>query len=251
MFYRIIYIFFILIVQFQITYGSDWQHVKDEAELLHQDTRELIQEMASQFRNETGAVFLIKTELRSDLSLFEKDSANAFARFIQDVPGEKGMLLYFQMQRNSLKGKVNFSAGYGLKGAFQLEEVRRILREKILHFRHDMSDQQILIEGIGEYFQVIKGFKLPDLEPSSPNEMIKLGGFQTRLSKKSLFWLFIGLFVSLIAITIFYVVSKRRCPECSSRLHVNIRPLYRTDSPYKRIKIIKCFDCNYFRKYLF
>ena len=82
-------------------------------------------------------------------------------------------------------------------------------------------------------------------------ENVKIGDIQTGLSKKSLFWLLIGLFASLVLVTVFYIVGKRRCPECGSRLHVNIRPLYRTDSPYKRIKIIKCFDCNYFRKYLF
>lgn len=234
-----------------LVFAADWIHVQDDADLLHQETRQTIQQMSEQFRNDTGTVFLVKTELRSDLNAFDKDSGNAFARFIQNVPGEKGMLLYFQMQRNSLKGRVNFSAGYGLQGAFQLTDVRRILREKILHFRHDISDQQILIQGISDYFQVVKNFKIPIENPMGPSDTIKLGGFKTGLSKRSLFWLMIGLFVSLVLVIIFYVISKRRCPDCGSRLHVNIRPLYRTDSPYKRIKIIKCFDCNYFRKYLF
>ena len=62
------------------------------------------------------------------------------------------MLLYFQMKRSSQKGKVNFSAGYGLQGAFKMVDVRRILQNKILHFRHNMADQKVLIEGVSEYF---------------------------------------------------------------------------------------------------
>ena len=114
-----------------------------------------------------------------------------------------------------------------------------------------MADQQVLIEGVSEYFLVVRNHKTAKNVSVGPSENVKIGDIQTGLSKKSLFWLLIGLFASLVLVTVFYIVGKRRCPECGSRLHVNIRPLYRTDSPYKRIKIIKCFDCNYFRKYLF
>ena len=232
-------------------HAEGWIHIQDDADLLSQETKQSIQQMAAQFHVDTGTVFLLKTDLRSDLSLFQQDSTNAFANFIRNVPNEKGMLLYFQMKRNSQKGKVNFSAGYGLQGAFQMVDVRRILQEKILHFRHNMADQQVLIEGVSEYFLVVRNHKTAKNVSVGPSENVKIGDIQTGLSKKSLFWLLIGLFASLVLVTVFYIVGKRRCPECGSRLHVNIRPLYRTDSPYKRIKIIKCFDCNYFRKYLF
>tara|TARA_B100000674_G_C37953894_1_gene968590 strand:- start:5 stop:760 length:756 start_codon:yes stop_codon:yes gene_type:complete len=231
--------------------AEGWIHVQDDADLLTQETKQSIQEMAAQFHDDTKTVFLLKTDIRSDLSLFKQDSTNAFANFIRNVPKEKGMLLYFQMKRNSQKGKVNFSAGYGLQGAFQMVDVRRILQDKILHFRHNMADQKVLVEGIGEYFLVVKNHKTSETDSLGPSDTVKIGTIQTGLSKKSLFWLLIGLFASLVLVTVFYIVGKRRCPECGSRLHVNIRPLYRTDSPYKRIKIIKCFDCNYFRKYLF
>ena len=231
--------------------AQGWIHVQDDADLLSQETKQSIQQMAADFRDDTGTVFLLKTDIRSDLSLFQQDSTNAFANFIRNVPNEKGMLLYFQMKRNSEKGKVNFSAGYGLQGAFQMIDVRRILQDKILHFRHNMADQKVLIEGVSEYFLVVKNHKTSENLSVGPSENVKIGTIQTGLSKRSLFWLLIGLFASLVLVTIFYIVGKRRCPECGSRLHVNIRPLYRTDSPYKRIKIIKCFDCNYFRKYLF
>jgi len=225
--------------------------VQDDADLLSQETKQSIQQMAAEFRNDTGTVFLLKTDIRSDLSLFSQDSTNAFANFIRNVPNEKGMLLYFQMKRNSQKGKVNFSAGFGLQGAFQMVDVRRILQDKILHFRHNMANQKVLIEGISEYFLVVKNHRSTQNISPGPSDTVKIGAIQTGLSKKSLFWLLIGLFASLVLVTVFYIVGKRRCPDCGSRLHVNIRPLYRTDSPYKRIKIIKCFDCNYFRKYLF
>ncbi len=231
--------------------AEGWIHVQDDADLLSQETKQSIQQMAAQFHDDTGTVFLLKTDIRSDLSLFQQDSTNAFANFIRNVPSEKGMLLYFQMKRNSQKGKVNFSAGYGLQGAFKMVDVRRILQDKILHFRHNMADQKVLIEGVSEYFLVVKNHKSAQNTSLGPSDTVKIGAIQTGLSKKSLFWLLIGLFASLVLVTIFYIVGKRRCPDCGSRLHVNIRPLYRTDSPYKRIKIIKCFDCNYFRKYLF
>ncbi len=244
-------IFFIWHVSVNCVSSDGWIHVQDDADLLSRETRQSIQQMAAQFYDDTGTVFLLKTDIRSDLSLFPQDSTNAFANFIRNVPNEKGMLLYFQMKRNSQKGKVNFSAGYGLQGAFQMVDVRRILQDKILHFRHNMADQKVLIEGVSEYFLVVKNHKTTQNVSLGPSDTVKIGDIQTGLSKKSLFWLLMGLFASLVLVTIFYIVGKRRCPECGSRLHVNIRPLYRTDSPYKRIKIIKCFDCNYFRKYLF
>ena len=36
---------------------------------------------------------------------------------------------------------------------------------------------------------------------------MKIGAIQTGLSKKSLFWLLIGLFASLVLVTIFYIVG--------------------------------------------
>ena len=90
-------------------HAEGWIHIQDDANLLSQETKQSIQQMAAQFHVDTGTVFLLKTDLRSDLSLFQQDSTNAFANFIRNVPNEKGMLLYFQMKRNSQKGKVNFS----------------------------------------------------------------------------------------------------------------------------------------------
>ena len=60
--------------------------------------------------------------------------------------------------KRSQKGG-GLGTGYGLQGAFKMVDVRRILQDKILHFRHNMADQKVLIEGVSEYFLVVKNHK--------------------------------------------------------------------------------------------
>jgi uncharacterized membrane protein YgcG len=221
--------------------------VQDGANLLLRETRENITQMAQGLKAKAGVYFLFKTEAKPSLIDFESDVRREFANFIQGVPKDRGVLLYLQVEEGTRKGRINFSSGYGLRGAMSLETVRSILRDQILLFRQDLSNQTSLVGGIRDYFALLEEFSEGGKwEKNLPAEDVN--GLFTR---GKILWLLMILFVSLCVVTVIYVYSKGKCPRCGSRVHVNFRPLYKRESGYKRIKIIKCFDCNYFRKYLF
>ncbi len=221
--------------------------VQDDANLLLRKAREEINRASQELQEKIGVTFLFKTESKSSLAGFEDDVRREFADFIKGVPKDRGVLLYLQIEEGTLNGRINFSSGYGLRGAMSLDTVRSILREKILLFRQDLSNQASLVEGIRDYFTLLEEFSEGGKwEKDLPEQ--GMGGFLTR---GKILWLFMILFVSLCIVTVIYVYSKGKCPRCGSRVHVNFRPMYQRESGYKRIKIIKCFDCNYFRKYLF
>ena len=219
--------------------------IRDEANLLREQTRASIEKMAEELFVKTGTKFLLATESRDEITDFDVDAREAFAQFIQDVPEYRGIMLYIQVEQGTDRGKIRFSSGYGLRGIFEFENVRRILKDEILRFREDLSNQQPLVDGIRSYFRVLA--ELPE-DVISPDEE---SGFLRFMTRDKILWLFGVLFVSFCIVSVIFLYYRTRCPRCSSRVHINIRPLYKRDSQYKRIKIIKCFDCNYFRKYLF
>lgn len=218
--------------------------INDQANLLRAETRNAIEQMSADLLERSQTYFLLLTETREQIGDFDEDARKVFGKFIQDVPDYRGMMLYIQVEKGTDRGKIRFATGYGLRGVFEFEKVRRILKEEILKFREDLTNQKPLIDGLRSYFEILSDSQIgrdPELDADF---------FSLFLGKK-IIW-FLGLLIVSICIgSVLFVYSKTKCPRCSSKLHINIRPLYKSESPYKRIKIIKCFDCNYFRKYLF
>ena len=200
--------------------------------------------MSSDLLERSQTYFLLLTESREQITDFDEDARKAFGKFIQDVPEYRGMMLYIQVEKGTDRGKIRFASGYGLRGVFEFEKVRRILKEEILKFREDLTNQKPLLDGLESYFEILMDNQP---QPSSLSENNYSGFF----AGKKIIWLLGLMIVSICIGSVLFVYSKTKCPRCSSKLHINIRPLYKSESPYKRIKIIKCFDCNYFRKYLF
>lgn len=218
--------------------------INDQANLLRAETRNAIEQMSSDLLERSQTYFLLLTESREQITDFDEDARKAFGKFIQDVPEYRGMMLYIQVEKGTDRGKIRFASGYGLRGVFEFEKVRRILKEEILKFREDLTNQKPLLDGLESYFEILMDNQP---QPSSLSENNYSGFF----AGKKIIWLLGLMIVSICIGSVLFVYSKTKCPRCSSKLHINIRPLYKSESPYKRIKIIKCFDCNYFRKYLF
>jgi len=227
-----------------VSFGAPQAYINDQADLLREASRQTIEEMARDLHQKTNTYFLLLTESKEKITDFDDDAREVFSNFIQDIPDYRGIMLYIQVEKGTDRGKIRFSSGYGLRGIFEFEAVRKILKEEILKFREDLSNQQPLINGIQSYFKILIDKEVESVQGGS-------GGFMEFLSGEKILWLVGLLIVSLCIGSVLFLYSKTKCPRCNSRLHINIRPLYKSESPYKRIKIIKCFDCNYFRKYLF
>ncbi len=229
--------------------------VQDDARLLTQKTREDIEVLAANLAIKTRTEFLFRLEEKENIENFETDSRAEFSKWIRNVYQARGIMIYLQIEKNSQRGRINFSSGVGLQGAIERDSVRRILREKILAFRQDLSQQEPLVEGIREFFQLIEQFftqnpslvQLPPITTDMTNPDVS---FLSQHRDKILIFAFI-LLASFVITVVLFVYSRRKCPRCGSRLHINVRPLAHGDVKYKRIKIVKCLDCNYFRKYLF
>ncbi len=227
-------------------------HVEDEARVLAQSTRQQIETLAAGLSESSGIQFLLKTGEARSLSGFEQDALSTFAGFIQKVDGARGVMLFIQMEKGSRKGRINFSMGSGLEGALGRDEVRRILDNRVLSFRQDLKQQDELVSGIAEYFGKLEewaaahppGVMLPPPDPSgappSPARFLK-----------SWPWIIGILLAGFIIGLALFAYGRRSCPRCGSRLTVSIKPLSHSDGRFRKIKITKCFECNYFRKYLF
>lgn len=223
-------------------------YVQDNANLLLETTRESVELLSHELQVELGIVFLIRTEKKESLNSFEENARVAFSEFIRRVPGDRGVLIYLQVDEVGVSGKINFASGFGLKGALDEIRVREIIRQKILQFTENISEQDGLVEGISELFEQLRQYHGESQMGLEESPMVSNG---LGISRNHLFKILIFLFVAFVIVGIWYAISKSKCPRCGSKIHVSIRPLYKSESPYKRIKIIKCFDCNYFRKYLF
>jgi uncharacterized membrane protein YgcG len=239
--------FFLLL--FTLIIPLSWASaVEDDANLLNQRTIKKIEQLGMQLQQEVGVQLLFKTEEQYAIKQFENDSRLAFARWIRQVPQARGVFLYIQVEQKTSKGRINISFGYGLKGGIDQAAMQSILNDKILLFCNDLSNQAALVDGIAQLVSKLREHfennrhKLDHEEETSK---------QIFLTREKILWLLLVLFGSLGVTIVVFVFKKRTCPQCGARLHVNVRPMVRGDGRFRRIKIIKCLDCNYYKKYLF
>jgi uncharacterized membrane protein YgcG len=223
--------------------------ISDDAGLLTGETRAAIAESARKMRTDFGVHFLLKTEERQEINNFERESKDYFVDWIQNVASAKGVLIYMQIEKNSMKGRIKMSFGYGLKGFIEPERMQVILNEKLLPFCNDLSAQGSLIEGVDAFFTEIAGHYNGD---GGDGASIPLSGDDSSYY----FWRKVAFVViplfSLVLTLLIFVYKKRKCPECGARVHVSIRPTVRSgEGRYNRIKIVKCLECSYYKKYLY
>ncbi|PCJ18777.1 MAG: hypothetical protein COB02_10105 [Candidatus Cloacimonadota bacterium] len=244
--YKLAYIFYILCT-FSTTFALGYP-VQDDANLLNPSTRHSVEEISSELYQKTKTSFLFKSFEKDSLKDFEKNCSNTFALWIRNTNQARGIMIYLEVDKKTRKGRINFSCGYGIRGAFKESDVQSILKNKIMLFQNDTSKQKLFIEGIQEiaerveiYFEGKMHLKYANLKEHSSQV----------LSKDKIVY-FLVLFLVCLFITILILLySKGRCPRCNSRAHINIRPIMNGDTKYKKMKIVKCFECNYFKKYLF
>ncbi|MBW7874840.1 MAG: TPM domain-containing protein [Candidatus Cloacimonetes bacterium] len=225
--------------------------VQDDALLFSPESRQAMEQMAQELELSTGIRFFVLVEETFHLENFDSSSRSAFARFIEPVANTRGAMIFLQLEKGSRRGRVSFSLGLGLQGAMEREAVREILKDMIQALSRDQNYQKKLVEGVSRFIKNLKDYaqKSPAVSPD-PEKQSTLE-VEPAVSSSKFFWIASVLLISFIISLALFVWSRRKCPRCGSRLHVNIRPLSHGESRYKRIKIIKCFDCNYFRKYLF
>ncbi len=225
--------------------------VQDDALLFSPESRQAMEQMIGDLEVRTGIRFFILVEETFHLENFDSSSRSAFARFIEPVKNTRGAMIFLQLEKGSRRGRVSFSLGLGLQGAMDREEVREILKGMIHALSRDQNYQKKLVEGVSRFVQSLLEYVKRNPEVNSEQEVPQSLEIEPTVSSSKFFWIVSVLLISFIISLALFVWSRRKCPRCGSRLHVNIRPLSHGESGYKRIKIIKCFDCNYFRKYLF
>lgn len=223
--------------------------VSDDAGLLTGETRSIIVESARKMRTDFGVHFLLKTEERLEINNFERESKEHFEKWIQNVASAKGIFIYMQIEKNSMKGRIYMSFGYGLKAFIEPEKMQSILNEKLLPFCNDLSAQNSLIEGVNAFFAEISG-------RSGVTGEADVSSSSSGTEGSYLFWRKVAFVViplfSLVLTLLVFVYKKRKCPECGARVHVSIRPTVRSgEGRYNRIKIVKCLECSYYKKYLY
>ncbi|MCO4783939.1 MAG: TPM domain-containing protein [Candidatus Cloacimonetes bacterium] len=222
--------------------------VQDDANLLNPSTKKTIEEISSDLYSKTKTSFLFKSFEKDSLKSFDSNCANVFALWIRNTNQARGVMIYLEVDKKTRQGRINFSCGYGIRGAFKESDVQSILKNKIMAFQEDVTQQKLFIEGVREiseriqiYFDGKHHLKYSSLKDHSSQV----------LSKDKIVYFLVLFLVCFFITALILLYSKGRCPRCNSRAHINIRPLMNGDSRYKRMKIVKCFECNYFKKYLF
>lgn len=223
--------------------------ISDDAGLLTENTRAIIIDSAYRMQLDFGVHFLLQTVEKMEIKNFERESKDHFTHWIQNVPAARGILIYMQIEKNSMKGRINMSFGYGLKGLIEQERVQQVLNDKLLPFCHDLSDQKSLIDGVNAFFSEIQKRYQNGLSSGTLPANLNDG-------MAYVFWRKIAFAMipicSLILTVLVFVYRKKKCPECGARVHVSIRPTVRGgEGRYSRIKIVKCLECSYYKKYLY
>jgi uncharacterized membrane protein YgcG len=224
-------------------------HVQDDKNLLSKENREAIELMAARLKEDTGVCFLFKSEENNALSRFDRTSKDVFSQWIRTVPMNKGFLLYIQMEKDSKEGRAAIFFGHGLRGSSIVKnEMQKILNEKIIPSCSDPKLQNKFLDGIGALLKTIEPHykKGKQKEPDEPVQSFDWSGV-----KRGAAIAVIALIAGVLFVYFALIRRSRICPKCGAKLHSNVRRAFRGEGKYSRIKIIKCLECNFYKKYLY